>query len=84
MTNKSVCNLLDDITKQDIFELFGLNSTSYLGDTCNIDFPLDNTRKFKGCAFIRAPAHITVNLIKLDIIAYHDNQSRVRRYTRIN
>ena len=72
--NIYVGNLPEDITKQDICELFGPNSTSYLRDTCNMDFSINKkTGKFKGFAFIRAPAHITDELIKLDGIAYHDN-----------
>ena len=75
-------NLPEDFTKQDICELFGLNSTSYLRDTCNIDFRINNkTGKFKGFAFIRAPAHITDELIKLDDIAYHENELRVEDTT---
>ena len=47
--NIYVGNLPEDITKQDICEVFGLNSTSYLRDACNIDFPINNkTGKFKG------------------------------------
>ena len=75
-------NLLEDITKQDICELFCLNSTSYLRYTCNIDFPINNkTGKFKVCAFIRAPVHITNELINLDGIAHHDNELRVEDAT---
>ena len=37
--------------------------------------------KFKGFAFIRAPAHITDELIKLDGIAYHDNELRAEDAT---
>ena len=75
-------NLTGDITKQDICELFGLNQTCYLRDTCNIDFPINNkTGKFKGFAFIRTPAHITDELIKLDGMAYHDNELRVEDAT---
>ena len=75
-------NLPEDITKQDICELFGLNLASYLRDTCNIDFPINNkTGKFKGFAFIRTPAHITDELIKLDGMAYHDNELRVEDAT---
>ena len=80
--NKHVGNLPEYITKQDTCELFGLNSTSYLRDTCNIVFPINNkTEKFKGFAFIRAPAHITDELIKLDGIAYHNNELRVEDAT---
>ena len=41
MENIYVGNLSEDIIKQDICELFVLNSTSYLRDTCNVDFPLN-------------------------------------------
>ena len=82
MKNIYVGNLLEDITKQDICELFGLDSTSYLRDTCNIDFPINNkTGKFKSLAFIRAPAHVIDELIKLHGIAYHDNDLRVEDAT---
>ena len=78
LKNTYMGNLTEDITRQDICELFGLNSTSYLRDTCNTDFPInDKTGKFKGFVFIRAPAHTTDELIKLDGIAYHNNELRV-------
>ena len=80
--NIYVGNLPEYITKQDICELFGLNSTSYLRDTCNIGFSINNkTGKFKGFAFIWTPRHITDELIKLDSIAYHDNELRVEDAT---
>ena len=82
MRNIYVGNLREDINKQDISELFGLNSTPYLRDTCSIDFPISNkTGKFKCFAFIKAPVHITDELIKLDGIAYHDNKLRVEDAT---
>ena len=82
MKNIYVDNFPEDINKQDICELFGLNSTPYLRDTCNIDFPIYNkTGKFKDFVFIRAPAHITDELIKLDGIAYHDNELKVEDAT---
>ena len=80
--NIYVGNLPEDITKQDVCELFGLDSTSYLRDTCSIDFPINNkTGKSKGFVFIRAPAHITDELIKLDGIAYRGNKLRVEDAT---
>ena len=82
MKNIYVGNLPEDINKQDISELFGLNSTPHLRETGNIDFPINNkTGKFKGFAFIRAPAHITDEIVKLDGIAYHDNELRVEDST---
>ena len=80
MKNIYVGNLLEDITKQEICELFSLHSTSYLGDKCEIDFPINNkTGKFKSFAFIRALAHITDELIKLDGI--YDNELRFENTT---
>ena len=82
MKNIYVGNLPKDTTKEDICQPFGVNSTSYLRDACNIDFPINNkTGKFKGFAFRRAPAHIADELIKLDCIAYHDNELRVKDVT---
>ena len=68
----------ENIIKQDICELFGLNST----DTCNIDFPINkNTGKLKGLAFIRAPANTTDEVIKFNGITYYDNELRVGEAT---
>ena len=47
MKNKYVGNLLEDIIKQDIFELVGLSSTSFLRDACNIDFIINNKTEKK-------------------------------------
>ena len=56
--------------------------TAYLRDACNIDFPINHkTGKFKGFAFTRAAAHSTGKLIKLDGIAHHDNELRVKDAT---
>ena len=41
----------------------------------------NNTGKFKGFVFIMAPGHITDELIKLDDIAYHDNELRIEDAT---
>ena len=77
MKNIYVGNLPDDINKQDICELFGLTATPYLRDTSNIDFPISSKiGKFEGLAFMGARAHIIDELIKLDGIAYHNNQLR--------
>ena len=41
----------------------------------------NNTGKFKGFVFIMAPGHITDEIIKLDDIAYHDNELRIEDAT---
>ena len=70
------------ITKQDICKLFGLKATSYLRDTCNIDFSINSkTRKFKGFAFISPTGHITDELTKLDGITYYDTELKVEEAT---
>ena len=80
--NIYVGNLPEDIPKQVVCELFVLDSTSYLRDTCCIDFPINNkTGKSKGFVFRRTPAHITDELIKLDGIAYRDNELTVEDAT---
>ena len=82
MKNIYTGNLPEDITKQDICELSGLDSTSYLRDVCCIDFPINNkTGKSKGFVFTRAPAHITDELLKLDGVAYRDNELRIEDAT---
>ena len=49
--------------------------TSYLRDTCNIDFPINNkTGKFKSFGFIRDLGHVSDELIKFDGMAYYDNE----------
>lgn len=54
--------------KQDMWELFfDFSLTSYIRDTWNIDFLMNNmTGKFEGFAFIRTLAHVTDELIKFD------------------
>ena len=74
MKNMYVGNLPEYITKQDICELFGLNSTSYLIN--------NKTGKFKSFAF-RASTRTTDELIKLDGIAYNDNELWVEDATSI-
>lgn len=55
---------------------------SYFQDTCNTDFPINNkTRKFKSFAFIKPPAHVTDEIIKLKGIAYRDNELRIEDAT---
>ena len=53
MKNIYVGNLPEDITKQDICELFRLNSKSYLRDARNIDFPtkLENVKALLSYGF---------------------------------
>ena len=45
-----VGNLSEDINESDLFELFGLHSTNYLRDNCDVQIPLsENTGKKRFC-----------------------------------
>ena len=62
-----VGNLNTNITKDNINELFGLKSTDYLRQNCNVEIPIDrNTEKSKGFAFLKASPHVSDELVKLN------------------
>ena len=45
-----VGNLSEDINESDLFELFGLHSTNYLRDNCDVQISLsENTGKKRFC-----------------------------------
>ena len=61
-----VGNLSEDINESDLFELFGLHSTNYLRDNCDVQIPLsENTGKKRGFAYIKVPRHVSDELLKL-------------------
>ena len=62
-----VRNLSPSVVLEDIIETFGLNSTKYLRENCNIELPmnLQNT-SHNGYAYIIAPNHVTDELVKLN------------------
>ena len=62
-----VRNLSPSVVLEDIIEKFGLNSTKYLRENCNIELPmnLQNTGHNR-YAYIIAPNHVTDELIKLN------------------
>ena len=62
-----VRNLSPSVVLEDIIETFGLNSTKYLRENCNIELPmnLQNTGH-NGYAYIIAPNHVTDELAKLN------------------
>ena len=62
-----VGNLNPNVTEEDINELFGLKSTEYLRQNCSVEMPIDrNTGKSKGFSFLKAPPHVSDELIKLN------------------
>ena len=60
-------NLNLGIKENDLIELFILNTTKYLRETCSLNMPMnDNTGQSKGYAFVFAPKHASDELLKLN------------------
>ena len=62
-----VGNLDENISEEDLHELFGLKSTRYLQDTCKVEVIKDKrkgiSRKF---AYVTASDHVSKELLKLN------------------
>ena len=64
-------NLNKDIPEED---LFGLETTVYLRQSCTIKMPLDkNTGKSKGFAFLNVPQHVYNEVVKLNGIEFQNH-----------
>ena len=60
-------NLNTVVVEEDLNQLFGIRSTKYPQDTCSIKMPVNQkTGKNKEFAFITAPEHVYIQLIKLN------------------
>ena len=69
-----VSNLHQSVTVDDLFELFGLRSTSYLRNNYHIEMDhLSNLDQQFASATVTAPAHVCEELLKLYGIDFHDN-----------
>ena len=65
-------NLNLGIDENDLTELFGLNTTKYLIETCSLNMPMnDKTGQTKGYAFASAPKHVCDELLKLNEVKFH-------------
>ena len=66
-----VGNLNNDVTINDLCELLGLKTTSYLQESCSTGLPTnEKTGKSRGLAFISCPDHVCHKLIKLNGIDF--------------
>ena len=73
-----VGNLNPNVTEEDINELFGLKSTDYLRQNCSVEMLIDrNTGKSKGFAFLKAPLHVSDELIKLNGFEFQKQTIRI-------
>jgi len=70
-----VGNLGSTVTTQDLKQLFGLETTPYLRDTCFVELAVcEKTGKSKNFAFVSAPGHVFSELIKLNGIEFYGRQ----------
>ena len=73
-----VGNLNPNVTEEDINELFGLKSTEYLRQNCSVELPIDrNTGKLKGFSVLKAPPHVSGELIKLNGFEFQRQSIRI-------
>ena len=60
-----------EVDVDDIYELFGLNTTAYLRETCSVEMPFyEKTNKSKRFAFVTVPDHVFIELQKLNGIEF--------------
>ena len=70
---------LNPSTKEiDLVELFGLNTTKYLRETCSVNMPMSGkTGQSKGHAFISVPKHVCDELLKLNAVKFYGSQIKI-------
>ena len=73
-----VRDLNPNVTEEDINELFGLKSTEYLRQNCSVEMPIDrNTRKSNRFEFLKAPPHVSGELIKRNGFEFQKQDIRI-------
>lgn len=70
-----VGNLSNNVTQSDLAQLFGLETTPYLRDSCGCELATDEkSGKSKGFAFITVPEHVAHELMNLNGIEFYGRQ----------
>ena len=78
MSKLYIGNLNVSIKENDLVELFGLNTTKYLRETCSLNMPMnDKTGQSKGYAFVSVPIHVCDELLKLNEVKFHGYQIKI-------
>ena len=78
MSKLYIGNLNFCIKENDLVELFGLNTTKYLKETCSLNMPMnDKTGQSNGYAFVSAPKHVCDELLKLSEVKSHGSQIKI-------
>jgi len=67
-----VGNLAENVTTEDLTQLFGLSATPYLRSSCSIELKKDQKGKSKGFAFVNVPEHVSGDLLKLHNIEFYE------------
>ena len=71
-------NLNPSIKEIDLLELFGLNTTKYLREACSLNMPMNDKKgQSKGYAFVFAPKHVCVELLKLNEVKFYGSQIKI-------
>ena len=82
MSKLYIGNLNFCIKENDLVELFGLNTTKYLRETCSLNMPMnDKTGQSKGYAFVSVPKHVCDELLKLNEVNFHGRSSEIHKRT---
>ena len=81
LTKLFVGNLNQSATEKDLNELFGLECTLYLRETCSIEMSKkkQHTGQSKDFAFLNVPAHVRDEIIKLDDIEYKNQIIKIEK-----
>ena len=59
------------VNESDLFELFGLHTTNYPRDNCDVQIPLSvNTGENRGFAYVKVPRHVSDELFKLHGVGF--------------
>ena len=79
-TKLFIGNLNQSKTEKDLNEMFGIECTPYLRETCSIEMPKNkHTGQSKGFAFLNVPAHVRDEIIKLDGIEYKNQTIKIEK-----
>ena len=67
-------NLHGNVKEIDIYELFGLKTTTYLRFNCSVHIlQLQSNGRRKRYAYIKSPVYVFSEVIKLNGVKFHDN-----------
>ena len=78
MSKLYIGNLNLDIKENDLVELFSLNTSKYLRETCSLSMPMnDKTGQSKGYPFLYAPKHVCDELLKLNEVNFLGSEIKI-------